>query len=95
MTAKAAKAPEATLQQRIRIKIRAYDHKLIDQSAKQIVDTAKKSGAEISGPIPLPTEKTKYTVLAVIKYIVKNACFSKHLVETRLYLEIKHLSTIS
>jgi len=63
MTAKAAKAPEAILQQRIRIKIRAYDHKLIDQSAKQIVDTAKKSGAEISGPVPLPTEKTKYTVL--------------------------------
>ena len=48
--------------QRIRIKIRAYDHKLIDQSAKQIVDTAKKSGATISGPVPLPTEKTKYTV---------------------------------
>ena len=50
-------------QQRIRIKIRAYDHKLIDQSAKQIVDTARKSGAQISGPVPLPTEKTKYTVL--------------------------------
>ncbi|MDP3741615.1 MAG: 30S ribosomal protein S10 [bacterium] len=49
--------------QRIRIKIRAYDHKLIDQSAKQIVDTAKKSGASIAGPVPLPTEKTKYTVL--------------------------------
>lgn len=48
---------------RIRIKIRAYDHKLIDQSAKQIVDTAKRTGASISGPIPLPTEKTKYTVL--------------------------------
>lgn len=48
---------------KIRIKIKAYDHKLIDQSAKQIVDTAKRSGAEISGPIPLPTEKTKYTVL--------------------------------
>lgn len=48
---------------RIRIKIRAYDHKLIDQSAKQIVDTAKKSGASIAGPVPLPTEKTKYTVL--------------------------------
>ena len=48
--------------QRIRIKIRAYDHKLIDQSAKQIVDTARKSGATISGPVPLPTEKTKYTV---------------------------------
>jgi small subunit ribosomal protein S10 len=48
---------------RIRIRIRAYDHKLIDQSAKQIVETAKRTGATISGPIPLPTEKTKYTVL--------------------------------
>ncbi len=48
---------------KIRIKIKAYDHKLIDQSAKQIVDTAKRSGAQITGPIPLPTEKTKYTVL--------------------------------
>ncbi len=47
---------------KIRIKIRAYDHKLIDQSAKQIVDTAKRTGAKISGPIPLPTDKTKYTV---------------------------------
>jgi len=49
--------------QRIRIKILAYDHKLIDQSALQIVETAKRSGASISGPIPLPTEKKKYTVL--------------------------------
>ena len=48
---------------KIRIKIRAYDHKLIDQSSKQIVETAKRTGATISGPIPLPTEKTKYTVL--------------------------------
>ncbi len=48
---------------KIRIKIRAYDHKLIDQSAKQIVETAKRTGATISGPVPLPTEKTKYTVL--------------------------------
>ncbi len=48
---------------KIRIKIRAYDHKLIDQSSKQIVDTAKRTGATISGPIPLPTEKKKYTVL--------------------------------
>jgi len=48
---------------RIRIKIKAYDHKLIDQSAKQIVDTARRSGADIVGPVPLPTEKTKYTVL--------------------------------
>ncbi len=48
---------------KIRIKIRAYDHKLIDQSSKQIVETAKRTGATISGPIPLPTEKKKYTVL--------------------------------
>ena len=51
-----------SLTSRIRIKIRAYDHKLIDQSAKQIVDTAKRSGAQITGPVPLPTEKTRYTV---------------------------------
>ena len=54
---------EAAVKSRIRIKIKAYDHKLIDQSAKQIVDTAKRSGANIIGPIPLPTEKTRYTVL--------------------------------
>lgn len=60
--AKKAEAQVQTQTSRIRIKIRAYDHKLIDQSAKQIVDTAKRSGAAISGPVPLPTEKTKYTV---------------------------------
>lgn len=48
---------------KIRIKIRAYDHKLIDQSSQQIVETAKRTGAQVSGPVPLPTEKTKYTVL--------------------------------
>lgn len=47
---------------KIRIKIRAYDHKIIDQSAKQIVETAKRTGAEFSGPVPLPTEIKKYTV---------------------------------
>ena len=47
---------------RIRIKIKAYDHKIIDQSAKLIVDTAERSGAGISGPVPLPTEVKKYTV---------------------------------
>jgi small subunit ribosomal protein S10 len=48
---------------KIRIKIRAYDHKLIDQSSRQIVETAKRTGASVSGPLPLPTTKTKYTVL--------------------------------
>lgn len=47
---------------RIRIKIKAYDHKIIDQSAKLIVDTVERSGAKISGPVPLPTEIKKYTV---------------------------------
>ena len=51
-----------TARQRIRIKIRAYDSKVIDQSTRTIIDTAERSGAEISGPIPLPTEKTAYTV---------------------------------
>jgi small subunit ribosomal protein S10 len=49
--------------QRIRIKLRSYDHAMLDQSANQIVQTAKKTGAMISGPVPLPTRKTIYTVL--------------------------------
>jgi len=48
--------------QRIRIKIKAFDHKIIDQSTKTIIDTARRTGAQIYGPIPLPTEKRKYTV---------------------------------
>ncbi len=47
---------------RIRIKIKAYDHKIIDQSAKLIVETAQRSGASIAGPVPLPTEIRRYTV---------------------------------
>lgn len=48
--------------QRIRIKIRAYDHKIIDQSAQTILDAATRTGAEVVGPIPLPIEKKKITV---------------------------------
>lgn len=48
--------------QRIRIKIKAYDHKVIDNSAKKIIETCQRFGAKISGPIPLPTETKKYTV---------------------------------
>ena len=55
--------------QKIRIKLKAYDHKTLDQSAARIVDTAKKTGADVSGPIPLPTEKQIITILrAVHKY---------------------------
>jgi len=49
--------------ERIRIRLKAYDHTLIDQSAEKIVDTAKRTGAQIAGPIPLPTEKNIYTIL--------------------------------
>jgi len=48
--------------QKIRIKIKAYDHKVIDQSAKQIVETALRNGANVRGPIPLPTSVSKFTV---------------------------------
>ncbi|EHJ21618.1 30S ribosomal protein S10 [Lacticaseibacillus rhamnosus] len=49
--------------QKIRIRLKAYEHRILDQSADKIVDTAKRTGATISGPIPLPTERTIYTVL--------------------------------
>ena len=58
----AIKKKEEEVKQKIRIKIRAYDHKVMDQSAKQIVETVLRYGAEISGPVPLPTEIRKYTV---------------------------------
>jgi small subunit ribosomal protein S10 len=48
--------------QRIRIKLRAYDHRVLDRSAWEIVETAKRTGAQVSGPIPLPTRIEKYTV---------------------------------
>ena len=48
---------------KIRIRLKAYDHRLLDQSATEIVDTAKRTGARVAGPIPLPTRINKYTVL--------------------------------
>lgn len=63
----AKKVEEATpvkpAKQRIRIRLKAYDHKIIDQSAKQIVDTALRTGATIAGPIPLPTRRSTFTVV--------------------------------
>jgi small subunit ribosomal protein S10 len=53
---------EEEIKQRIRIKIKAFDHKIIDQSTRTIIETAERTGAQISGPIPLPTEIKKYTV---------------------------------
>jgi small subunit ribosomal protein S10 len=51
------------MNQKIRIRLRAYDHKLLDQAAVDIVNTAKRTGAKIAGPIPLPTKINKYCVL--------------------------------
>ncbi|MEL1196007.1 30S ribosomal protein S10, partial [Staphylococcus epidermidis] len=48
---------------KIRIRLKAFEHRILDQSADKIVETAKRTGATISGPIPLPTERTLYTVL--------------------------------
>ena len=56
-----AAAPEENVS-RIRLKIRAYDHKIIDQSTRTIIETVERSGAKIAGPIPLPTEKRRVTV---------------------------------
>ena len=53
----------ATASQRIRIRLKAFDHRLIDQSAREIVETAKRTGALIRGPVPLPTRKERFTVL--------------------------------
>lgn len=55
--------------QKIRIRLKAYDHELLDNSAQKIVETAKRTGANVSGPVPLPTEKEVITILrAVHKY---------------------------
>jgi small subunit ribosomal protein S10 len=53
----------AAAKQRIRIRLKAFDHKLIDQSTMEIVNTAKRTGAHVRGPIPLPTRNERYTVL--------------------------------
>ncbi len=58
-----AKEVKEETQSRIRIKIRAYDHKIIDQSTKTIIETVDRTGAKVIGPIPLPTDKKKFTVL--------------------------------
>ncbi|MDY6826453.1 MAG: 30S ribosomal protein S10 [Bacillota bacterium] len=49
--------------QKIRIRLRAFEHQLLDQSAGKIVETARRTGAEVSGPVPLPTERSLYTVI--------------------------------
>ncbi|MBI2984330.1 MAG: 30S ribosomal protein S10 [Candidatus Kerfeldbacteria bacterium] len=55
--------PDEEVHQKLRIKIRAYDHKIIDQSTRTILDTALRTGAKVKGPVPLPTERNRYTVI--------------------------------
>jgi small subunit ribosomal protein S10 len=72
--------------QRIRIRLKAFDYRLIDQSAQEIVGTAKRTGAQVKGPIPLPTRKERYTVL-ISPHVNKKArdqyeiCTHKRLVD--------------
>ena len=61
-----------TKNQRIRIRLKAFDHKLIDRSIREIVNTAKRTGARIIGPIPLPTKIERYTIL-VSPHVDKHA----------------------
>jgi small subunit ribosomal protein S10 len=58
--------------QRIRIRLKAFDHRLIDQSAREIVDTAKRTGAQVRGPVPLPSKHERFTVL-VSPHVNKDA----------------------
>lgn len=59
-------------QQRIRIRLKGFDHRLVDRSAREILDTARRSGAQVKGPIPLPTDKERFTVL-VSPHVNKDA----------------------
>jgi small subunit ribosomal protein S10 len=56
----------------IRIRLKSFDHKLIDRSAKEIVETAKRTGAQVRGPVPLPTRKERFTLL-ISPHVDKNA----------------------
>ena len=62
MPKKKTAAVQEEIKPKLRIKLRAYDHKVIDNSAKQIIETVLRYGVEVSGPVPLPTETHKYTV---------------------------------
>ena len=66
------KSPTKSSAQTIRIRLKTFDHKLIDVSAKEIVETAKRTGARVLGPIPLPTKKERFTIL-VSPHVDKNA----------------------
>ncbi len=89
MAAKAPKKPDVS--QRIRIKLKAYDSKIIDKSAKQIVETIERNGGKVIGPVPLPTEIHKYTVNRA-SFIDKN---SREQFEMRVHKRLIDIPTHS
>ena len=85
------KEKPAELSQRIRIKLKAYDNKVIDKSARQIVETIERSGGQVIGPVPLPTEIHKYTVNRA-SFIDKN---SREQFEMRVHKRLIDIATPS
>ena len=81
--------------QKIRIRLKAYDHALLDKSAAKIVETAERTGATVSGPIPLPTEKEVVTIIrAVHKYKDSREQFEQRTLMLRLRQQMLLLSSI-
>jgi small subunit ribosomal protein S10 len=72
----------------IKIRLKSYDHRLIDKSAKEIVDTAKRTGARVRGPVPLPTRHERFTVL-VSPHVDKNARDQYELTEYKRLIEVE------
>jgi len=73
--------------QRIRIRLKAFDHRLIDQSTAEIVETAKRTGAQVRGPIPLPTRKERFTVL-ISPHVNKDARDQYETVDALMRLDL-------
>ena len=76
------------MSQKIRIKLKSYDHNLVDKSAEKIVKTVKATGAVVSGPIPLPTHKRIYTVLCSYKRLLDIYSSSSKTVDALMRLEL-------
>lgn len=91
MAKKRSTAVEEVVKPKIRIKLRAYDHKVIDTSAKQIVEVVMRYGAKVVGPIPLPTEVHRYTVNRDV-FVHKD---SREQFETRIHKRIIDVYEIS
>jgi small subunit ribosomal protein S10 len=73
--------------QTLRIRLKAFDHKLIDQSASEIVETAKRTGVQVKGPIPLPTKKERFTIL-ISPHVNKDARYQYELRTYKRLLDI-------